>query len=410
MTEKKIKIDQSVSIRRLPYPYRAMLSVCSDLDETPNKKVYFETARFLNTTETTSMGSGVGLEVGNTIYFDMPNDQFSYWNTDDNGRESVRALMHSGHVDCLHSYGDFATDRAHAEHALNELTRYNCKVQVWIDHAVAPSNVGADIMKGKGDLAEDRVYHADLTCAYGIEYVWRGRVTSVIGQNAPIRYSGIWDVSNRLLSLRTIGKEAVKCVLGGIGSPKYRSHAHNKILWQDRLRNGQSIWEFTRSNPYWGGVDQSATADGLAQVLTRRVLDSLVECNGISILYTHLGKVHSKTEPFSENTRKALSLLAEYAHSHKILVTTTRRLLGFCRALKDVSYMLSRTGDWHTLEIFASVPDSDLAGLAFYVPDPGKTKLMVNGKQITDFCCNGPDSIGPHSISIPFRALTFPLL
>ena len=66
-----------IKLRKYPYPYQAMLAICSDLDETPNKEIYFETARYLNTTEETSLGKGVGLEVGNTIYFDMPENNFS---------------------------------------------------------------------------------------------------------------------------------------------------------------------------------------------------------------------------------------------------------------------------------------------------------------------------------------------
>ncbi|NLX13830.1 MAG: hypothetical protein GXY44_09295 [Phycisphaerales bacterium] len=60
--------ESSVQLRRFPYPYQAMLAICSDLDETPDRQTYWEIMRFLNTTETTSMGPGVGLEVGNSIY------------------------------------------------------------------------------------------------------------------------------------------------------------------------------------------------------------------------------------------------------------------------------------------------------------------------------------------------------
>ena len=105
--------NYGVSLRRIPYPYRAMLVICSDLDETPDRHVYFEIMRYLNTTGFTIMGPGLGLEVGNTIYFDMPPDQFSYWNTDDKGRGMIRALIRSGHIDCLHSFGDLAVTRTH---------------------------------------------------------------------------------------------------------------------------------------------------------------------------------------------------------------------------------------------------------------------------------------------------------
>src|SRR5688500_14469800 len=88
-----------LKFRRFPYPYRAMLAICSDLDETPDAQTYYELMRFMNTTEETSMGPGAGLEVGNTIYFDMPDGQFAYWNTDERGRAMARALIRSGHID-----------------------------------------------------------------------------------------------------------------------------------------------------------------------------------------------------------------------------------------------------------------------------------------------------------------------
>ncbi|MCX5673851.1 MAG: hypothetical protein NTX87_02485 [Planctomycetota bacterium] len=79
-------VEGDLQLRRLPYPYRAMLTICSDLDDTTDGRVYCEILRFLNTTEATAMGPGLGLEVANSIYFDMPPDQFAYWNTDDAGR------------------------------------------------------------------------------------------------------------------------------------------------------------------------------------------------------------------------------------------------------------------------------------------------------------------------------------
>src|SRR6266481_4785441 len=40
----------SVTSGRWPYPYRAMLPICSDLDGTPDGAVYWEMMWFLNTT------------------------------------------------------------------------------------------------------------------------------------------------------------------------------------------------------------------------------------------------------------------------------------------------------------------------------------------------------------------------
>ena len=72
--------DSAVQLRPLPYPYRAMLAICSDLDETPDRQVYWEIMRFLNTRENTAIGPGVGLEVGNSIYFVERANQTRYDN------------------------------------------------------------------------------------------------------------------------------------------------------------------------------------------------------------------------------------------------------------------------------------------------------------------------------------------
>src|SRR4029434_5035646 len=110
--------SRALQVRRYPYAYRAILAICSDLDETSDRDIYYELMRFLNTDKSTSMGPGMALEVGNSIYFDMPPNQFDYWTTDDKGREMVRALIRSGHIDCLHSFGDLATTRKDAAQAL----------------------------------------------------------------------------------------------------------------------------------------------------------------------------------------------------------------------------------------------------------------------------------------------------
>jgi hypothetical protein len=316
--------------QRFPARYEATLAICSDLDETPDAETYFEIMRFLNTTEETSMGQGVGLEVGNSIYFDMPPGHFSYWNTDAESREKIRALIKTGHIDCLHSYGDLATTRGHAARALEELEKHGCLLRVWVDHSKAPTNFGSDIMQGHGDELGHPAYHADLTLAHGIKYLWRGRVTSVIGQEQPISFRGIADARHALASAKAVLTEAAKQALARCGSPKYRLHAANKVLQPLRLRDNQTgVYEVLRCNPHWNGVSCCDTGDGISEVLTPRFLDYLVERQGICVLYTHLGKLGKGARTFSRATIRAFETLAQYARSGKLLVTTTSRLLDF---------------------------------------------------------------------------------
>lgn len=306
-----------------------MLAICSDLDETPDAETYFELMRFLNTTEETSMGPGVGLEVGNTMYFDMAAGHLSYWNATEADREKIRALIHSGHIDCLHSYGDLATTRAHAGRALDELAKYGCQFRVWVDHARATTNFGADIMHGHGDEIGHPAYHADLTIGHGIKYVWRGRVTSIIGQNASLSWRGIANWSHPVDSAKTLAKEAAKQALAGIGSPKFALHRANPLLRPSFLRDGQHVTEFMRCDPSWAGISRNDRGDAVHQVLTRQYLDRLVERGAPSIWYTHLGKLDRNPggRTFSAPTIAAFRLLAEYHRAGKIFVTTTARLL-----------------------------------------------------------------------------------
>ena len=317
--------------RRFPARYEAALAICSDLDETPDADTYFELMRFLNTSEETSMGPGVGLEVGNSIYFDMPPGHFSYWNTDDQGREKIRALIKSGHIDVLHSYGDLAATRTHAARALEELERNDCHLRVWVDHSKAPTNFGADIMMGHGDEPGHPAYHADLTFAHGIEYVWVGRVTSVIGQNQKVSFQAIGDWGHPIASAKTIAKEAGKQLMGRCGSRKYGMHASNRLTRPVRLRdNLTNTVEFIRCNPHWDGVSSADTGRGISEVLSAQFLRQLSDRGGVCILYTHLGKLNAGMRRFDTAAVKAFRRLAEYYHSGKILVTTTYRLLDLC--------------------------------------------------------------------------------
>lgn len=399
----------AASVRPHPYPYRASLAICSDLDETPDRRVYEEIARYLNTGSATAMGPGLGLEVGNTIYFDMPDDQFAYWNTDDAGRELLRALVRAGFVDCFHSFGDLATTRAHAGRALDELARHGCRIEVWIDHARAVTNLGADIMGGQGDVPGAAAYHADLTRAFGVAYVWRGRVTSVVGQDAPRRLAGIVQRGHVASSTRTMAKELAKGLLARAGSAKYAMHRGNAVLREVTLRDGGRVREFLRCNPHWAAVDEGETADGLAEVLVPPMLDRLERSGGACVLYTHLGKIRDRARPFGPATCAALERLAERSRSERILVTTTRRLLGQRRAVAEARVGTVPGPDGALrVDLTYAGPPADLDGFTVYVADPARSRLFVNGTEAPRTHAHPQDHTGRPSLSLPRPRLVYP--
>lgn len=395
-------------LRPLPYPYRAMLAICSDLDETPDRHVYWEIARFLNTTEATSMGPGVGLEVGNTIYFDMPPDQFAYWNTDDAGRAMVRLLIRSGHIDCLHSFGDLAETRGCAGRTLEELDRHGCRLKAWVDHGVAPTNFGADIMRGFGDVPGAKAYHADLTFDYGIKYLWMGRATSVVGQDAAPSLKGVFNPTHPAASVKTLAKEKAKQFLGRLGSSKYAMHDPNDLLKSVKLRDGRDAVEFMRSNPHWAGISRGEYPEFLHEILTEKILDELIRRSGTSVIYTHLGKVKSGGAPFGPKAVQALRSLAQRQRDGKILATTTRRVLDYSISLRNIEIDAAEKNGVLDLKVKTSDEELPLDGLTFYVANPNRIRLFINDCEESEFTRNEPDHTGRPSVSIPWKPLEFP--
>jgi hypothetical protein len=400
-------------LRPFPFPYKAMMTICSDLDETPDSSLYFETARFLNTTQGTSAGTGLGLEIGNTIYFDMPDEQFAYWNTDDHGRKQIRSLIQSGHIDCFHSFGDLATHRDDARRALDELADHDCLIECWVDHAAAKTNFGEDIMRGEGDLRTSDAYHADLTYDYGVRFVWRGRVTSVIGQNRPRSLRGLFSINNPVQSARTIGTEWAKGFLAKAGNRKYSMHAGNDTIVPSRLRDGRRVYEFMRCNPFRGGVSGAATADGLGEVLTLDFLNRLVERQGVCVLYTHLGKTSQPDSVFPPRTIEALRRLSAFSERRDLLVTTTRRLLRYCLAtrLVDIRLVHDDQGEVVYLDtsgIHGQGMPADVSGITIYVTDSDSARVVVDSVEVTDLRRNPADESGLQSVSLPWQPLCFP--
>lgn len=414
--EQLLGLRGDVQPRRCPYPYRCMLAICSDLDSTPDRHVYGEIMRFLNTTEATAMGRGMGLEVGNSIHFRARPPQFSYWDTDEAGRAMVHTLIHSGHIDCLHSFGERVHTREEAQRALGNLQEQECRLEVWVDHGSAATNFGPDVMDGHGDETGHPAYHADLTIDYGVKYVWCGRITSVVGQEARVSLGGIFNRRHPLASGRTLLKEGVKYGLARIGNEKYSMHGPNELLRRTTLRDGRHVYEFLRCNPHWGGVTSCDQGRHVGDVLTRNMLQRLVKRGGACILYTHLGKIDDPRVPFDRKAVAAFQHLAEEFDAGRILVTTTRRLLGYYRAVREMTYDVRKNRGILHIDVKTATPEpwagalspGDLAGTTFYVPESEIVRVTIDGRQVPNLKHNSSDHTGRPSVSLPWAPLQFP--
>ena len=108
--------------------------------------------------------------------------------------------------------------------------------------------------------------------------------------------------------------------------------------------------------------------------------------------------------------------MAEKFHEGKILVTTTRRLLEYCRAVREINYDVHQDGEILRIDVniqslkgpVGELSATDLNGLVFYVPEPDKTQLTVDGREVVDFKRNDPDYTGRPSVSLAWPVLEFP--
>jgi len=407
---------KEVALRKFPYPYKAAMTICSDIDGTATKEEFLEIQKFLNSKEMDNMGKGLGLEIGNS-FFMYSDNSFSYFGDSNNGpssgAETIRKFIKAGLIDCLHSYGDKADFcRKDAVRALEELSKYGCKVDIWVDHGRAVSNFGKDVTFGLGDVVSSDTYHADLTIAYGVKFVWLGKVTCIIGQSTPITittFTSIYDPDHPVHSLINMGKDFSKNILAVFGNKKYAMHKKNELVRITKLDDGQRVYEFMRFNNYWSGLRRTATCRRLAYVISKRTLKRLKKVGGYMIVYTHLGKNSDCSQVIAEETQITLRNLASEFERGNIYVTTTSRLLNYYLNHKYLNWLYETRKDEIIITIF-SVEDpvfgsfvpttKDLHGVTFYVPDKHKARIYINDREIVNIQRNSPDYRQRESVTI----------
>jgi hypothetical protein len=239
-------------------------------------------------------------------------------------------------------------------------------------------------------------------------------VTSVIGQDTARRLGGIATPRHPVASAVTVAREAAKGALARASNAKYAPHAANDVLWPSTLRSGQPVVEFLRSNPSWAGISVHDTSDGLGEVINADLLSRLLDRQAACILYTHLGKTKQPGRAVVPRTRRALDLVAQARSDGGLMVTTTRRLLDFCRARRSVSWTATADRDGVRIDVstaaLPSIEPRRLEGLTFYAEPTSQVRLVVDGRDEQAIRVNPPDHTGRPSVSIAWPRLSFPPL
>ncbi len=416
---------EGVALRQFPYPYRAALAICSDIDETRSVEEFLEIQQFLNTKDMTSMGEGVGLEIGNSFYFYDNDREFSYFTHEPRAQPVIADFIRAGYIDCLHSYGDAANSRHDIERALTVLHGLDCKLQVWINHSRARNNFCRkfEYFFGQclGDDPASDVYHADLTLDYGIRFAWVGASTRMVGQSA--RHSPaaalrtVYDPRYPGISITNVGKEIGKKALGVLQDSRFHLQHRNKLMQVTELEDGQKVFEFIRYCNHPEGVPLGATSRGLAYVISPRTLDMLKAAHGYMIVYTHLGKNADSPHYIAPETQAALRNLETEYRTGSIYVTTTFKLVSYYHTAQYLIW------DWQAadnqMQIFIRqlddpiqgqvMPTADqLQGITFYVPDKNRVQVYLGNTMIEQLQRNPADESGMESVTLPFTQLRFP--
>lgn len=173
-------------IRELPYPYKGMISLCSDA-EYMSFEMLDLLIRFLNTDEKTPLGYGLGLHTSFSLFFYSSNplhssifDSLSIDAKETPYCNTLLAFIKEGWVDTNHAFGDFSIDnnfkRNHAIKAYDILEKHGLYIPIFTNHGngmqeAMQHNVGfLDYHHGSDE--KSNFYHTDLFRKRGGKYIW----------------------------------------------------------------------------------------------------------------------------------------------------------------------------------------------------------------------------------------------
>ena len=403
----------NLKIRKFPYPYKCAFSISSDIDNASSLDCFVQFMDFLNSEKQTIYGPGLGLEVGNSFWFfnGSKSEQLSYFDGLTNKETSfapiIRLYLKSKHIDTLHSWGNFdrgGFKRYYAEKGTEVLNKYNFNIPVWVNHGINLNyqKVG-DYPSMYGDDPTHSCYHTDLLSESGLEFIWTGKVTHIIGQNGRENFS--------ILSKLLLQKIMKKLKYQHVKDPIYDDD--NNLIKPLLLRDGNKKWEFIRFINSWGNAGELDFYEFASQMKVQN-LKRLIKNQGFMVLYTHFNDNLCAKIPMELN--KCLSFLKKMVNRKEILMGTTSRILKYWEISNYINFevqdleneviilindiMYSPVGE-------QSVTSFQLSGLTFYINILKPHKIIFKNK-LCKTTLNPPDQTGKQSISIPWQKLEYP--
>jgi len=354
-----------LKVCKIPFPYKAILSISNDPDNTTIKS-WHEINNF----------------IFNELKLNWANIVFPI-NKNLNLPEQVSLQEYpeiaSQPTDSIHTWGDFIHSGGHgftrndAIQAIELLNKYKIHPKIWVDHSRFLGNLlhskvnlgGKEFhTDASGIKYKNLEYTADLIHNLGIRYVWDGEITEIIGQDRKIKLSDI----------------PIKKIIKG------ELNQSNNILNPIEFE-GYKFYKFKRFGQW-----RNADIQGLSKILNPKFINQLLNNGGISLIYTHLGKRNpeqTNENHIPEETRNALIKVSSLVKEQKILFAPISKILDYV-VLRDHIKIERDTVNFEPDGIrYKQLNPNDLSGHSFSF----KTNRT---KEITFYLEN--NQIQPHTI------------
>jgi hypothetical protein len=420
---KAVREQDGIRLRTFPYPYRAAVAICSDIDDT-TPRLFTAVHRLLSCEGDTSYGPGLGLEAADSLFVWSNQERvvglLDHSDNPTTWAASLATLCQAGWIDSIHALGDFNAvqgfSRRRAESAYRLLGEMGIRLKVWINHGNSDNKQNFYARLGtsfSGDEPGSDFYHHDLAAEYGIRYYWWHELTDLPLSPArpaiPRLYARLCSNSLKNAGKRLLGRSAMR----------RPTQSHKDVLLPMQLRDGGRIQAFTRYNSHPDGIWTRPGRHTFRYQLTEEFLCRLIRWQGCAVVYTHLGQPawDGESPLFEPEDLEALLLLKDHAQNGEILVATTLRLLDYLTLRRYLRWEVKEEDGGKVIDLKAiddpvdgrRVPEeAELRGLAFYCADPRKTSVRLCGTAIRGFVPFKADFSGRRGIHLPWRKLGLP--
>jgi len=386
---------KELKIRKFPYPFKAGLSVSNDCEFT-NIDFLDHLLNFCNTDNETVLGKGLALPLSSSLFFFSSNPGDSPYYLLDKSRnissppwqEKLRRFCLSGYLDTIHSYGNFDSNilfsRSLSEMALRESDKYGLTFQVYTNHGNSKNiqNIGGDAAYHQGDLIGASAYHADMTLAHGVRFLWSD---SCVTENWNIGFKQILKMARRLHWMKPF-----------------------QLLQESHLQDQQPIIRFYRLR---GTGRYAPNLSSLEYQLSAPFLEEIVRRHAAVVIYQHLGILYKTGDSITPATVDSvrnqphflapLQRLARYFHDGSIWVERLATFLNFFYWRDRIRGNQNN----NRVEITSAVPikeeriAEELQYQTIYIEYDHSLEIICRGR-LLPFIYNGPDETGRYSITI----------